>query len=118
MSETTSKFPDLVNLIKELCKLSASTFILDSEVSSYLDFIYILLSICSNFLFLPIVFSLSYEKHILSQVVAIERKNGNKLMSFQELSSRERGGRGSAVSLENIKVHCFSIYDGGAKVYC
>lgn len=33
MSETTSKFPDLVTLIQDLCKPSVSTFILDAEVS-------------------------------------------------------------------------------------
>ncbi|XP_078431093.1 DNA LIGASE 6 isoform X2 [Wolffia australiana] len=76
MSETTSKFPDLVNLIKESCRPSANTFILDTEV------------------------------------VAIERGGSNRLMSFQELSSRERGGRGSTVSLETIKVDiCIFLFD-------
>ncbi|CAA6665437.1 unnamed protein product [Spirodela intermedia] len=76
MSETTSKFPDLVNLIKELCKPSVSTFILDAEV------------------------------------VGVDRKSGNRLMSFQQLSSRERGGRDSAVSLETIKVDiCIFMFD-------
>lgn len=30
--ETTSRFPDLVNIIKESCKPYATTFILDTEV--------------------------------------------------------------------------------------
>ncbi|GKU97649.1 hypothetical protein SLEP1_g10767 [Rubroshorea leprosula] len=66
--ETTSRFPDLVNIIKESCKPAASTFILDAEV------------------------------------VAVDRKNGCKLMSFQELSSRERGGKDSLITVDSIKV--------------
>lgn len=36
--------------------------------------------------------------------MGIDRKKGNKLMSFQELSSRERGNKHSSISIENIKV--------------
>lgn len=32
MKETTSRFPDLVKIIKDSCKPEASTFILDAEV--------------------------------------------------------------------------------------
>ncbi|XP_077243975.1 DNA ligase 6-like isoform X2 [Tasmannia lanceolata] len=74
--ETTSRFPDLVNIIKEFCKPAAMTFILDAEV------------------------------------VAVDRKNGSKLMSFQELSSRERGGKDSSISMDRIKVDiCAFIFD-------
>ncbi|KAL5722076.1 hypothetical protein ACHQM5_005642 [Ranunculus cassubicifolius] len=66
--ETTSKFPDLINIMKESCKAAAETFILDAEV------------------------------------VAVDRKNGCKLMSFQELSSRERGNKNSLISLDSIKM--------------
>lgn len=39
------------------------------------------------------------------QVVAVDRGNGNKLLAFQHLSTRERGSKdGSSVNLENIKV--------------
>ncbi|KAL6845272.1 hypothetical protein ACP4OV_024767 [Aristida adscensionis] len=68
MKESTSRFPDVVNLIKELCNPDVSCFILDAEV------------------------------------VGIDRKKGNKLMSFQELSSRERGNKRSSIAIENIKV--------------
>ncbi|XP_056162861.1 DNA ligase 6 isoform X5 [Syzygium oleosum] len=74
--ETTSRFPDVIAIIKESCKPSAVTFILDAEV------------------------------------VAVDRKCGCKLMSFQELSSRERGGRDSLVSLDSIKVDiCIFVFD-------
>ncbi|KAF8026859.1 hypothetical protein BT93_F3373 [Corymbia citriodora subsp. variegata] len=74
--ETTSRFPDLIAIIKESCRPSAVTFILDAEV------------------------------------VAVDRKSGCKLMSFQELSSRERGGRDSLVSLNSIKVDiCIFVFD-------
>ncbi|XP_043702272.1 DNA ligase 6 isoform X2 [Telopea speciosissima] len=66
--ETTSRFPDLVNIIKESCKPDAVTFILDAEV------------------------------------VAVDRRNGCKLMSFQELSSRERGSKDSLIMVDSIKV--------------
>ncbi|CAD6237405.1 unnamed protein product [Miscanthus lutarioriparius] len=76
MKESTSRFPDLVNMIKELCKPEVSSFILDVEV------------------------------------VGIDRKKGNKLMSFQELSSRERGNKHSSISIENIKVDiCEFVFD-------
>nr|CAB3473928.1 unnamed protein product [Digitaria exilis] len=68
MKESTSRFPDLVNIIKDLCRPEVSSFILDAEV------------------------------------VGIDRKKGNKLMSFQELSSRERGNKHSSIAIENIKV--------------
>ncbi|KHG17105.1 hypothetical protein F383_21615 [Gossypium arboreum] len=66
--ETTLRFPDLINTIKESAKPAAQTFILDAEV------------------------------------VAIDRKNGQKLMSFQELSSRERGSKDSLITVDKIKV--------------
>ncbi|XVE81309.1 hypothetical protein DITRI_Ditri15bG0053500 [Diplodiscus trichospermus] len=74
--ETTSRFPDLINTIKEFCKPDAQTFILDAEV------------------------------------VAIDRKNGHKLMSFQELSSRERGSKDSLITVDRIKVDiCVFVFD-------
>ncbi|XP_068641660.1 DNA ligase 6 isoform X2 [Aristolochia californica] len=74
--EATSKFPDVVNIIKESCNPAAKTFILDAEV------------------------------------VAVDRKNDNKLLCFQQLSSRERGGRDSLITLDNIKVDiCVFIFD-------
>ncbi|CAL9159626.1 unnamed protein product [Musa hybrid cultivar] len=76
MKETTSRFPDLINTIKESCKHEVSTFILDAEV------------------------------------VAVDRKNGGKLMSFQELSSRERGNKDSSIKIDNIRVDiCVFIFD-------
>ncbi|CAN4079927.1 unnamed protein product [Withania somnifera] len=74
--ETTSRFPDLVNIITESCGSRGATFILDAEV------------------------------------VAIDRKNGSKLMSFQELSSRERGSKDSVIALDKIKVEiCIFVFD-------
>ncbi|KAK1556406.1 hypothetical protein Q3G72_004547 [Acer saccharum] len=74
--ETTSRFPDLISIIKEFCKPAAVTFILDAEV------------------------------------VAIDRKNGCKLMSFQELSSRERGSKDSLITVNSIKVDiCVFVFD-------
>ncbi|XP_042392829.1 DNA ligase 6-like isoform X3 [Zingiber officinale] len=76
MKETTSRFPDLVNIIKDSCKPEASTFILDAEV------------------------------------VAVDRTHGRKLLSFQELSSRERGNKDSSISTEKIRVNiCVFIFD-------
>ncbi|XP_039122272.1 DNA ligase 6 isoform X1 [Dioscorea cayenensis subsp. rotundata] len=68
MKETTARFPDLINIIKEFCKPAVSTFIIDAEI------------------------------------VGVDRKIGNKLMSFQELSSRERGSKNSSISMDSIKV--------------
>ncbi|XP_058087232.1 DNA ligase 6 [Magnolia sinica] len=74
--ETTSRFPDLVNIVKESCKPAAMTFILDAEV------------------------------------VAVDRKNGSKLMAFQQLSSRERGSKDSLITMDSIKVDiCVFIFD-------
>ncbi|XP_065848576.1 DNA ligase 6 isoform X2 [Euphorbia lathyris] len=74
--ETTSRFPDLINIIEESCKHAAISFIVDAEV------------------------------------VAVDRKNGCKLMSFQELSSRERGSKDSSVMVNNIKVEiCVFVFD-------
>lgn len=74
--ETTSRFPDLVNIITESCDSRGATFILDAEV------------------------------------VAIDRQNGPKLMSFQELSSRERGSKDSIIALDKIKVEiCIFVFD-------
>ncbi|KAJ0971603.1 hypothetical protein J5N97_019562 [Dioscorea zingiberensis] len=76
MKETSSRFPDLINIIKEFCKPSVSTFILDAEI------------------------------------VGVDRKIGNKLMSFQELSSRRRGSKNSSISKDSIKVDiCIFIFD-------
>ena len=33
MKDSTSRFPDLVNMIKELCGSEVASFILDTEVS-------------------------------------------------------------------------------------
>jgi len=38
------------------------------------------------------------------QIVGIDRKNGYRIMSFQELSSRGRGGKDTLVTSESIKV--------------
>ncbi|KAF5180932.1 Dna ligase [Thalictrum thalictroides] len=47
-----------------------------------------------------------------AEVVAVDRKNGCKLMSFQELSSRERGSKSSIVTVNSIKVDiCVFIFD-------
>jgi DNA ligase-1 len=39
-----------------------------------------------------------------AEVVATDRINGNKLMSFQELSTRERGSKDALITTESIKV--------------
>ena len=42
------------------------------------------------------------------QVVAVDRVGGNRLLAFQQLSTRERGSRdGGAVKLEGIKARYF-----------
>ncbi|KAG8384127.1 hypothetical protein BUALT_Bualt04G0086000 [Buddleja alternifolia] len=47
-----------------------------------------------------------------AEVVAIDRKNSMKLMSFQELSSRERGSKDSLIALDKIKVDiCVFVFD-------
>ncbi|XP_057784284.1 DNA ligase 6 isoform X2 [Salvia miltiorrhiza] len=74
--ETTSRFPDLVEIVLDSCVNASVTFILDTEV------------------------------------VAIDRKNGRRLMSFQELSTRERGSKDSLVDLDKIKVDiCVFVFD-------
>ncbi|KAK9951173.1 hypothetical protein M0R45_006631 [Rubus argutus] len=74
--ESTSRFPDLINIINQSCKPDAETFILDAEV------------------------------------VGVDRKNGCKLMSFQELSSRGRGSRDASITLDSIKVDiCVFVFD-------
>ncbi|KAI3451800.1 hypothetical protein Pfo_008465 [Paulownia fortunei] len=74
--ETTLRFPDLIDIVKDSCVHAAVTFILDAEV------------------------------------VAIDRKNSLKLMSFQELSSRERGSKDSLVAVDKIKVDiCIFVFD-------
>lgn len=76
MKDSTSRFPDLVNMIKELCSSEVASFILDAEV------------------------------------VGIDRNKGNRLMSFQELSSRERGSKNSSIAIQNIKVDiCVFVFD-------
>ncbi|GJQ97451.1 DNA ligase 6 isoform X1 [Tanacetum coccineum] len=54
--DTTSRFPDVISIINDVCKSDTMTFIIDVEV------------------------------------VAVDRKSGPKLLSFQELSYRDRGG--------------------------
>ncbi|GER35611.1 DNA ligase [Striga asiatica] len=74
--ETTGKFPDVVDIVKESCAHGTDTFILDAEV------------------------------------VAIDRTNNLKLMSFQELSSRERGSKESLIAVDKIKVDvCIFVFD-------
>ncbi|KAG7586032.1 DNA ligase ATP-dependent central [Arabidopsis thaliana x Arabidopsis arenosa] len=74
--ETTSRFPDLVDVIKQFSCPAAETFMLDAEV------------------------------------VATDRMNGNKLMSFQELSTRERGSKDALITTESIKVEvCVFVFD-------
>ncbi|GAV87473.1 DNA_ligase_A_M domain-containing protein/DNA_ligase_A_N domain-containing protein/DNA_ligase_A_C domain-containing protein/DRMBL domain-containing protein/Lactamase_B_2 domain-containing protein [Cephalotus follicularis] len=74
--ETTSRFPDLITIIKESCKPAAVTFILDAEV------------------------------------VAVDRKNDCKIMSFQDLSYRERGSKDSIIPADSIKVNiCVFAFD-------
>ncbi|KAK9118640.1 hypothetical protein Scep_016733 [Stephania cephalantha] len=74
--ETTSRFPDLVNIINELCRPTTVNFIMDAEV------------------------------------VAVDRKSGCKLKSFQELSSRDRGSRNSLITATDIKVDiCIFAFD-------
>lgn len=47
-----------------------------------------------------------------AELVAVDRNNGNKIMAFQHLSSRERGRNGSSVQTQNIKVDvCIFIFD-------
>lgn len=47
-----------------------------------------------------------------AEVVAIDRKNGCKIMSFQELSSRERGGKDSVITMKSVKVDiCVFVFD-------
>ncbi|KAG5079525.1 hypothetical protein JHK86_003590 [Glycine max] len=66
--ESTSRFPDLIDIFKGSSKLVASTFIMDAEI------------------------------------VDIDRKNGYRIMSFQVLSSRRRGGKDTLVTAESIKI--------------
>ncbi|CAH1421348.1 unnamed protein product [Lactuca virosa] len=74
--KTTSRFPDLINIINDTCNKDTMTFIIDAEV------------------------------------VAIDRKNGGKLLSFQELSSRDRGSKNSSILVDNIKVDiCVFVFD-------
>ncbi|CAN7053391.1 unnamed protein product [Brassica rapa subsp. trilocularis] len=47
-----------------------------------------------------------------AEVVATDRKNGNQLMSFQELSTRERGSKDALVITKSIKVEvCIFVFD-------
>ncbi|XP_023761536.1 DNA ligase 6 isoform X1 [Lactuca sativa] len=74
--ETTSRFPDLINIINDTCNKDTMSFIIDAEV------------------------------------VAVDRKNGGKLLSFQELSSRDRGSKNSSILVDNIKVDiCVFVFD-------
>ena len=103
--QTTSRFPDLVHIIQDLCKPSAVSFIIDAEVvfctRSY-SFVGPCCCMFSSFIFL---FSFSiFLFYPDFQVVGIDRKNGGKFLSFQELSRRERGSKASLVTLDRIKV--------------
>ncbi|XP_020246783.1 DNA ligase 6 [Asparagus officinalis] len=76
MKDSTSRFPDLINIIKELSNPAFTTFILDTEV------------------------------------VAVDRKGGVKLLSFQDLSSRERGRKDSSITIVILQVDiCVFIFD-------
>ncbi|KAI8554491.1 hypothetical protein RHMOL_Rhmol05G0103700 [Rhododendron molle] len=45
-------------------------------------------------------------------VVAVDRKNGCKILSFQELSSRERVSKDSLITVDSIKVDiCVLVFD-------
>ncbi|GMH27223.1 hypothetical protein Nepgr_029066 [Nepenthes gracilis] len=47
-----------------------------------------------------------------AEVVAVDRKNEDKLLSFQELSSRDRGCKASSVAMDRIKVDvCAFVFD-------
>lgn len=47
-----------------------------------------------------------------AEVVAVDRKNGFKLMSFQELSSRGRGSKDNLITVDSIKVDiCVFVFD-------
>ncbi|XP_058179313.1 DNA ligase 6 isoform X3 [Rhododendron vialii] len=47
-----------------------------------------------------------------AEVVAVDRKNGHKILSFQELSSRERGSKDSLITVDSIKVDiCVLVFD-------
>ncbi|KAK1433220.1 hypothetical protein QVD17_10129 [Tagetes erecta] len=47
-----------------------------------------------------------------AEVVAVDRKSGPKLLSFQELSSRDRGSKNSVIAVDNIKVDiCVFAFD-------
>ncbi|KAI8541902.1 hypothetical protein RHMOL_Rhmol08G0097000 [Rhododendron molle] len=49
---------------------------------------------------------------LLMEVVAVDRKNGRKILSFQELSSRERGSKDSLITVDSIKVDiCVLVFD-------
>ncbi|KAH1059471.1 hypothetical protein GYH30_003470 [Glycine max] len=67
--ESTSRFPDLIDIFKGSSKSVASTFIMDAEI------------------------------------VDIDRKNGYRIMSFQVLSSRRRGGKDTLVDI------CIFVFD-------
>ncbi|XP_062107460.1 DNA ligase 6-like isoform X2 [Humulus lupulus] len=74
--ESTSRFPDLIDIMMKSCKPDAVTFILDAEI------------------------------------VAIDRKNSCKILSFQELSSRGRGSKDTSITLDSIKVDiCVFVFD-------
>lgn len=109
--ESTSRFPDLINIINQSCKPDALTFILDGEVKS------LWLTITDthsrskfNFILVWWGTTLNSLRYVifLFQVVGVDRKNGCRLMSFQELSSRGRGSRDASITLDSIKVNVFS----------
>lgn len=76
LEDSTSRFPDVIEIILSSVKSTTNNFVLDAEV------------------------------------VAIDRPNGNRIMAFQHLASRERGRNGSSIQSQNIKVDvCIFIFD-------
>ncbi|XP_010243754.1 PREDICTED: DNA ligase 6-like isoform X2 [Nelumbo nucifera] len=75
----------------------------DETTSRFPDLVHIISESCKP---VAVTFVLDAE------VVAVDRKNGCKLMSFQELSSRERGSKNSLITVDSIKVDiCVFAFD-------
>lgn len=76
LEDSTSRFPDVIEIILSSLKSTTNNFVLDAEV------------------------------------VAVDRNNGNKILAFQHLASREKGRNGSSILSQNIKVDvCIFIFD-------
>ncbi len=121
--DSTSRFPDVSDIVRAAMQPQTSSFIIDAEVT--MD---TLLSLSDDFWFwlghwlselLSIVWlSVSPQVHVIVgwrafelQVVAVNRENGNKLMAFQHLSTRERGTRdGGIINVQNIKVRLIILF--------